>query len=34
VFGAEGFQPEPIGRQLERHLEVVGDEGDRHEMTR
>jgi len=31
VLGSEGLQPEPIGRRLERHLEVIGDVEDRHD---
>jgi len=30
VLGSEWLQPELIGRQAHRHLEVIGDERGRH----
>jgi hypothetical protein len=34
VLRSERLQPEPVCRQLERYVEVVGDEGGGHETTR
>jgi hypothetical protein len=34
VLWSEGLEPEQIGRQLERHLEVIRDEGGGHDRTR